>query len=224
MAKKIIIIGGEGKGGPIAATIEDNRHMFGDLTYEVAGFLNDLEVGNTIHNFPVLGGTGEVARFAEEGYLFVYAIHMLGNNYKTEELFRQVNVPQELLVNIVSKRAFVAHNAQLGPGACVLVNGYVGAGAQIGACTLVTSHAFVGHDTVVGPLSHLAVCCVVGSRIEIGKVADVGINATVLEKRKIGDYAVVGAASLVTKDIPEGQIWAGSPARYFRDVKKDGRA
>jgi sugar O-acyltransferase (sialic acid O-acetyltransferase NeuD family) len=221
MSKKIIIIGGEGKGGPIAATIEDNRHTFGDMTYEVAGFLNDMELGNTIHGFPVLGGTGEVARFAAEGYLFVYAIHMLGRNYKTEELFHRVDVPQDLLVNIISKRAFVAHNAVLGPGACVLVNGYVGAGAQIGACCLVAAHAFVGHDSVVGPLSHLAVCCVVGSRIEIGKVADVGINATVIEKRKIGDYAVVGAAALVTRDIPAGQIWAGSPARYFRDVGRE---
>lgn len=164
MTKKVIIIGGEGKGGPIAAVIEDNRHTFGDMSLEVAGFLNDMELGKTIHNFPVLGGTNEVARFADDGYHFVYAIHMLGRNYKTEELFHQVNVPQELLVNVVSKRAFVAHNAVLKPGACVLVNGYVGAGAEIGACTLVASHAFVGHDTVVGPLSHMAICCVVGSR------------------------------------------------------------
>lgn len=221
MTKKVIIIGGEGKGGPIAATIEDNRRAFGDTSLEVAGFLNDLELGRTIHNFPVLGGTAEVARFAAEGYYFAYAIHMLGRNYKTEEVFQRIGVPQELLVNVVSKRAFVAHNAWLEPGACVLVNGYVGAGAHVGSCTLVAAHAFLGHDSVVGPLSHLAVCCVVGSRIEIGKVADVGINATVLEKRRIGDYAVVGAAALVTKDIPAGQIWAGSPARYFRDVQKD---
>ena len=221
MTKKVIIIGGEGKGGPIAAVIEDNRHTFGDMSLEVAGFLNDMELGRTIHTFPVLGGTSEVAHFAEQGYHFVYAIHMLGRNYKTEELFHQVNVPQELLVNVVSKRAFVAHNAVLKPGACVLVNGYVGAGAEIGACTLVASHAFVGHDSVVGPLSHMAIRCVVGSRIHIGKVADVGINATVIEKRSIGDYAVVGAAALVTKDIPEGQIWAGSPARYFRNVSRD---
>lgn len=43
MNKKVIIIGGEGNGGVIAACIEDNRKRFGDLEWEVAGFVNDYE-------------------------------------------------------------------------------------------------------------------------------------------------------------------------------------
>ena len=43
MNKKVIIIGGEGNGGVIAACIEDNRRRFGDPEWEVAGFVNDYE-------------------------------------------------------------------------------------------------------------------------------------------------------------------------------------
>ena len=32
----------------------------------------------------------------------------------------------------------------------------------------------------------------------------------------IGDYAIVGAGSIVTKDIPAGEVWAGNPARFIR--------
>ena len=39
MNKKVIIIGGEGNGGVIAACIEDNRKRFGDLEWQVAGFV-----------------------------------------------------------------------------------------------------------------------------------------------------------------------------------------
>jgi acetyltransferase-like isoleucine patch superfamily enzyme len=30
---------------------------------------------------------------------------------------------------------------------------------------------------------------------------------------------MIGADSLVTKDIPAGQLWMGSPAKYIRDIE-----
>lgn len=34
----------------------------------------------------------------------------------------------------------------------------------------------------------------------------------------IGDGAVIGAGSIVNRDIPAGEIWAGNPARFIRKV------
>jgi acetyltransferase-like isoleucine patch superfamily enzyme len=34
----------------------------------------------------------------------------------------------------------------------------------------------------------------------------------------IGEKAMIGAGSLVVKDIPAGQLWVGSPARYIRNL------
>lgn len=34
----------------------------------------------------------------------------------------------------------------------------------------------------------------------------------------IGKGSVIGAGSVVTKMVPAGQVWAGNPARYIRDV------
>lgn len=55
MSKKIVIIGGEGNGGVIAACIEDNRIRFNDLEWEVVGFVNDYE--KEVCGYPVLSGT-----------------------------------------------------------------------------------------------------------------------------------------------------------------------
>ena len=33
----------------------------------------------------------------------------------------------------------------------------------------------------------------------------------------IGKGAIVGAGSVVTKDIPPYQVWAGNPAKYIKD-------
>ena len=47
--------------------------------------------------------------------------------------------------------------------------------------------------------------------------ADNGPITVVLAGVTIGDGAIVGAGSVVTGDIPSGQIWAGNPARYIKD-------
>lgn len=44
--------------------------------------------------------------------------------------------------------------------------------------------------------------------------ASVGANATVLCGVEIGAGAMVGAGSVVTKDVPAGELWCGNPARH----------
>lgn len=43
--------------------------------------------------------------------------------------------------------------------------------------------------------------------------ASIGANATILCGITIGRYAMIGAGSVVTKDIPDGELWYGNPAK-----------
>ncbi len=49
--------------------------------------------------------------------------------------------------------------------------------------------------------------------------ASVGSSATILCGVKIGEGAVIGAGSVVTRDVPSGEVWAGNPARFVRMVE-----
>ncbi len=221
MNKRVIIIGGEGNGGVIASCIEDNRKRFNDLEWEIAGFLNDFEKDKTINGYHVLGGTDEIEKFLNDDYFFMYAIHMIGRNVKSEEVFNNMKIPMDRFATIIHKTAFVAENAILEPGVFVMSNCYVGPAAKIGYCTLIMANALIGHNTTVGPLCHFSVGSVTSSYINIGKVSDVTLGAKVLEKVKIGNYAVAGANALVTKDIPDYEIHIGSPAKFLKRVRED---
>ncbi|TNE74745.1 sugar O-acyltransferase [bacterium] len=220
-SKKVIIIGGEGNGGVIASCIEDNRTRFNDLEWEVAGFINDFEKGKTINGYPVLGGTDDINAFLNQDYYFMYAIHMIGRNVLSEQVFKKMNIPLNRFATIVHKTAFVAGNAVLEPGVFLMSNTYVGPATKIGYCTLVMSNALIGHNTTVGPLCHFSVGSVTSSYVTIGRVSDVTLGAKVLEKRTIGNYSIAGANSLVTKDIPDFEIHVGSPAKFMKRVKED---
>ena len=221
MDKKVIIIGGEGNGGVIASCIEDNRSRFNDSEWVVTGFLNDFEKGKTILGYPVLGGTDDIEKFLKEDCYFMYAIHMIGRNVKTEEVFLKMNIPLERFATIIHKTAFVAKSAVMEPGVFVMSNCYVGPGVKMGHCSLMMANSLLGHNTVVGPLSHFSVGSITSSYIEIGKVSDVTLGAKVLEKRKIGNYAVAGANSLITHDIPDYEIHVGSPAKFLKKIRLD---
>jgi acetyltransferase-like isoleucine patch superfamily enzyme len=53
-------------------------------------------------------------------------------------------------------------------------------------------------------------------KVEIGDYVWCGLNVTILPGVKIGDGAVIGAGSIVTKDIPSLAIVAGNPAKIIK--------
>lgn len=54
-------------------------------------------------------------------------------------------------------------------------------------------------------------------RVTIEEDAFIGCNVTICSAVTIGKGAIVGAGSVVTKNIPPYQVWAGNPARYIKD-------
>ena len=55
----------------------------------------------------------------------------------------------------------------------------------------------------------------------IKKGASVGSSVTVLAGVTVGEKAIVGAGSVVTKDVPPGTIVAGNPARSLRKITEE---
>ncbi len=57
-------------------------------------------------------------------------------------------------------------------------------------------------------------------RTIVGKGASIGSNATILCNTRIGENAIVGAGSVVTKDVPANAVVAGNPAKILRSLQE----
>ncbi len=57
--------------------------------------------------------------------------------------------------------------------------------------------------------------------VHIGNNVWIGANACVMPGVTIGDNSVIGAGSVVTKDIPQNVIAVGNPCKVMRDTIKD---
>ncbi len=56
-------------------------------------------------------------------------------------------------------------------------------------------------------------------QVVIGDHCFVGTGALILKGVNLGTGAIIGAGSVVTHNVPAGEIWAGNPARKIRDRK-----
>lgn len=58
-------------------------------------------------------------------------------------------------------------------------------------------------------------------RTVVRKGASIGSGSTILSKVTVGENAIVGAGSVVTKDVPANAIVAGNPAKFLRFVTQE---
>ena len=81
-----------------------------------------------------------------------------------------------------------------------------------------TYGAFIGSDVTIGHM-----CLIHACTLEDGSF--VGMHATVMDGAVVERGAMVAAGAVVTpeKRVPSGQLWAGTPAKYWRDIKEQDR-
>lgn len=57
-----------------------------------------------------------------------------------------------------------------------------------------------------------------GQKVSIGEGSYIGINVVIVGNVKIGKHCVIGANSVVTKDVPDYCVAVGSPARVIKKM------
>ena len=92
------------------------------------------------------------------------------------------------------------------------------------------THIYVGDHTMFGPNVVVATAghpilpslrekaYQYNASVVIGKNCWIGAGAILLPGVKIGDHTVIGAGSVVTKDIPSGVVAVGNPCRVLREI------
>jgi sugar O-acyltransferase (sialic acid O-acetyltransferase NeuD family) len=105
------------------------------------------------------------------------------------------------------------------PGGTVICSGVSATvNVTIGRFVNVNLNCTLGHDSVIADYANLSPGVHVSGNVYIGPGADIGTGAVLLPGVKIGRNAVVGAGAVVTKDVPDCEVWMGCPAKFYRTI------
>jgi len=126
----------------------------------------------------------------------------LSKSYTTEELI-------QIHGGKIGKGVFIGNDVIIDYDYAFLLE--IGDGAVISARTIIEFH-----DSCLPNVLGRAKAKI--GKVKIGNRAYIGVNSVLLAGVQIGDGAIVGACSLINRDIPGGEVWGGIPARFICSV------
>lgn len=101
-------------------------------------------------------------------------------------------------------------------GVNVMLNSVITNDVKIGKGALINQIASIGHDVEIGEFVEVCPGVAISGHCKIGKLSFLGTNCTILPNVKIGVGVIVGAGSVINRDIPDGCTVVGVPGKIIK--------
>jgi acetyltransferase-like isoleucine patch superfamily enzyme len=168
--------------------------------------------GKKSGDLPTTIGDGAVIR----SHTVIYAGNVIGKNFQTGN---KVNIRESNRIgnnvsigtlSVIEHHVEIADNVRIHTQVFIPEFSVLEEGCWIGPNVVFTNAKYPlapgVKDQLVGPV--------------VRKGAKIGANTTLLPGVVIGEHALVGAGSVVAKDVPPGAVVVGNPARVIRNISE----
>ena len=204
--KPLVLIGG---GGHCKSVIEAAE----SAGYSILGVLDMPEdIGKQILSTKVIGTDDDIPAYVGKAE-FVITVGFIKNPGTRIKLFNRVKEAGGTLATIIASSAQVSRYASLGEGTVVLHRAAVNAEAIIGANVILNTACNIEHDVVVGNHCHISTGTMINGGCHIGERCFLGSLSVTANGISICYGTIIGAGTVVVKDIDNSGTYIGTPAR-----------
>lgn len=176
----------------------------------VEAFVDDNPARSEFAGLPVIH---DIAKNAS-------AIVSIGENQTRRRVARSLEEKGVTFETAIHPNAVVSPSARIGVGTVVMAGAVINANAVIGNHCIINTGATVDHDCVICDFCHVAPGVNISGTTHVGEGTWVGVGTCVIHGLTIGKNCMIGAGSVVVKDLPDGVLAYGNPARVIKYISK----
>ncbi len=214
MKHRLIILSASGLGREyfhLAKAVAKNKPS---TEWEPYGFLDDrpqILEGKILEGTPILDTIENYS--PQENDRFICA---MGDPSERQRYVRIILDKGGIFTKIISHKASTCSGRKLRRGVVVCGNALISCDVTVGEHTFINNNTTIGHDTEIGRFCHIGGHVFIGGNTKIGSKVIIHPSATVLPGVNIADRAIIGAGSVVIRNVAEGETVFGVPATVVR--------
>lgn len=120
------------------------------------------------------------------------------------------------LATLIHPGVYIDETTTIGEGVVIAEGVTITANVEIGVNTYIQPHVVIGHDIKIGQHAVIGSNCQIGGGDYIGDRVFMGFLSGTTDHISIGSDSIISAGAIVFKELPEGVIAVGNPARIMR--------
>lgn len=184
----------------------------------VAGIADPaLTKGDSVFGVPVVGGNELLDGLDATRAVLANGIGANPDVAPRREFFEELVARGFRFARLRHPSVVAGRDCTFADGSQVMAGSVLQYGVAVGQNAVINTRATVDHGCAIGEHSFISPGAVLTGNVRVGESVFIGAGAIVLPGVKIGARAIVGAGAMVHKDVPEGRVVAGNPAKSIGD-------
>lgn len=205
--KDIVIIGAGGFGREVAWLIEDINKV--NKEWNMIGFVDDNESiqGKEINGYKVIGNI----EWLKNQKLNV--VSAIGNPLVKKQTIEKLKDSENSYPVLIHPSVILSEQVNIGEGSIICAGTIMTVNIEIGKHVILNLDCTIGHDATIGDYTTILPSVNVSGSTSIGKCVNIGTSTAIIQGVSIVENSVLGAGTVVVKDINEEGTYVGVPAR-----------
>lgn len=208
--KDIVIIGAGGFGREVGWLIEDINNK--NIEWNIVGFIDDNpNIQETeINGYRVIGDVEWLKK--QE----LYVVNAIGDPIIKKKVMDRIDGSKNKYPVLIHPSVICSNRVNFGEGSIICAGSIITVNIEIGKHVIVNLDCTIGHDAKIGDYSTVLPSVNISGFVKIEKCVSIGTGSAIIQGINIGNNTVIGAGSIVVKDLPPNCTAVGSPAKPIK--------
>jgi sugar O-acyltransferase (sialic acid O-acetyltransferase NeuD family) len=206
--QKIIIFGT----GELAQRIFYYLKDSGDQVIAFSANKSNID-SNELLGLPVIAFENIEEKYPPGEFLMFIALAYSEMNNKRAKFFQEAKDKGYELYSFIHPSTKIWDEFEMGENCFILANNVIQPFVKIGDNVLIGSNNLISHNTTIKNYCFLTSNITLGGHITIESNSFIGLSATINQRVKIGKECIIGAGTIITKDVNDKEVFGENSSK-----------